>query len=113
MKFGAAPTATALEPNLRLDHRPALRAPDDLSKPRHVDIAGTILRNPAGSGRRARLLRWARRGGFFRTIAVVILVPAQTVFSIAHVLYSLTAGILCDGEAGSKLAFGRPEARAA
>jgi hypothetical protein len=29
------------------------------------------------------------------------------------VLYSLTAGILCDGEAGSKLAFGRPEARAA
>ena len=111
MKLCATPGATAFESDHFLDDRPALGTPDHLPKPRHVDVAGTILRNPAGTRRRARLLRWALRCRLLRTIPVVILVAAEAVFSVTHALSSMVAGIVCERKAVSKPASGRRESR--
>ena len=60
MKFCATPGAPGFKSDRLLNDRSALGAPDHLPKPRHVDVSGPVLRNPAGTGRRAWLLCGAR-----------------------------------------------------
>ena len=86
MEFSSAPGTAAVEANIGLDDRAALRTPNDLAKARHVDIARSVLGNPARAGRSAGLRRRSRR---FRlrlrlAIAIVILIAAQAVFAVAH-----------------------------
>ena len=104
MKFGSAASTTALESDGLFDHRPALGAPHNLPEPRHVDVARTILRNPAGPGWSAWLLRRTRRCRLLGTIPIVILVAAEAVFSVTHASSSIVAGIVCERKAVSKLA---------
>jgi hypothetical protein len=102
VQLGATSGAPCLEPDLTLDHRTALRAPDHLPEPRHVDVARAVLGNSPRPCRCAWLRRRPRCRRLLRTIAVVILIAAQTIFSVAHVRGSTAAAILCDGPTGRK-----------
>lgn len=84
MQVGATTGTAAVQPDFCVEGGAARGAPDDLAKPRHVDIARPVLRNPARAGRRAGFLGRARGLRLGLTAPVVILVAAQAVFAVAH-----------------------------
>ena len=82
MEVGAAARATALEPYAS-SMTARTGSIDHLPEPRHVDVAGTVLRNAPSSGRSAGLLRRTRRR-LLGTILIVILVSAEALLSVTH-----------------------------
>ena len=109
VQLSAAPRAAAVDADFFFDDGAALRAPDDLAEPGHVDVAWAVLRNAPRAGGRAGFGRRTRRLRLRLPIAIVVVVAALTVFAVAHVRTYLRScikvlvrqsRILVDGRAG-------------
>src|SRR5688572_26366065 len=84
VEIHAAARTAAVEADVTRDDGPALRTANDLAIPRHVDVAGAILRDTARASGRARFGCGPLGFRGCRSIPVVVLIPPLTVLPVAH-----------------------------